>query len=206
MSNSNAQQLIQTARALSLFTIFYNVVEGCVAIFFGLEESSVALAGFGFDSFIEVFSALIVFWKVSGSIDHDTLEKREKYGLRGMGMLFLLLAAVTAGGSVYQLLSHSHPETTFPGVVISLLSLSFMFYLWKSKMRIGTELDDAVILGDAACTLACIKLSFVLLFGSFIYWVAPSLWWIDSVAALAISYFIAREGVGFFSDNCGHCH
>ena len=49
------------ALVLAFFTIFYNIGEGVVAIYYGWEEESISLLGFGSDSFTEVFSAIIVF-------------------------------------------------------------------------------------------------------------------------------------------------
>ncbi len=45
---------------LAAFTIVYNIAEGVVALWFGFEEESISLLGFGADSFVEVFSAIIV--------------------------------------------------------------------------------------------------------------------------------------------------
>lgn len=178
------------AERLAIFTISYNMIEGLVSVLFGIREGSVALAGFGADSFIEVGSALVVLWRLRAGKD----ENREPRALRIIGLLFLLLALLTALGSGLQLWRRSPPDTTIPGVVISLASLSFMFWLWRAKLEAGKALGSATILGDAACSLACIKLSCVLLAGSLVYAFFPMLWWADSTAALVLSALIAHEG------------
>lgn len=188
------------AERLAIFTIFYNVIEGLVSVLFGIREGSVALAGFGADSFIEVGSAFVVLWRLRAGKD----ENREPRGLRIIGRLFLLLALLTALGSGLQLWRRSPPDTTIPGVVISLASLSFMFWLWRAKLEAGKSLGSATILGDAACSLACIKLSVVLLAGSLVYTIFPALWWVDSFAALVLSALIAHEGWEILS-GCGDC-
>ena len=87
-------------------------------------------------------------------------------------------------------------ETTLPGLVISAVSLSFMFYLWRAKLAVARVLDSCTVLKDADYALACIRLSGVLLAGSAVFAAAPGLWWADSAAALVLAAFIAREGAG----------
>ncbi|MEK6704770.1 MAG: cation transporter, partial [Bdellovibrionota bacterium] len=109
--------------------------------------------------------------------------------------LFILLSAGTTVASVIQLARGSHPETTLPGAIIATLSLSFMFFLWNAKVKVAEGLGSITMMKDAGCSLACIKLSVVLLAGSVAYWIVPSLWWVDSTAALCLAYLIAREGI-----------
>ena len=180
--------LVRRAVLLSWFTIAYNLVEGVVSISFGLSDDSVALAGFGADSLVEVASAFLVLWRFRDVISL----KREKRATLGIGILFLLLAILTGVASFIQLKSGSHPDTTIPGIVISALSLSFMYFLWSSKMKIGKALNSATVMKDADCSLACIKLSAVLFIGSLLYWMVPSLWWADSAAALLLAGLIGR--------------
>jgi divalent metal cation (Fe/Co/Zn/Cd) transporter len=131
----------------------------------------------------------------------------------GIGSLFLLLALGTAVGAVFQLSSHHHPDTTVPGLLVSTLSIGFMFWLWKAKQRAAKALDSRSLEGDAACSLACIQLSTVLFAGSLAFLLVPALWWADAGAALLLSAFIAREGVAGirgamkpdFTGGCG-CH
>lgn len=202
------------ARALAVFTIFYNLVEGLVSMGFGLADESVALFGFGADSFIEVGSALIVLWRLAGTSGCATTRlHRERKSTLGIGILFVLLALGTCVASTAQLLTRRHPETTLPGLAISLASLLFMFWLWRAKRRAARVLDSRTLEGDAACSLACIQLSLVLFVGSLVFQLVPRLWWIDSVAAMVLSSLIAKEGISGiraarnpeFSGGCG-CH
>lgn len=202
------------ARALAVFTIFYNLVEGLVSMGFGLADESVALFGFGADSFIEVGSALIVLWRLAGISGCATTRlHRERKSTLGIGILFVLLALGTCVASTAQLLTRRHPETTLPGLAISLASLLFMFWLWRAKRRAARVLDSRTLEGDAACSLACIQLSLVLFVGSLVFQLVPRLWWIDSVAAMVLSSLIAKEGISGiraarnpeFSGGCG-CH
>lgn len=201
--------LRKRALALAAFTLAYNLVEGAAGVGFGLHDGSVALAGFGADSFIEVASALLVLWRLRGWED----QARERQAAMGIGVLFLLLGLGITAGSVLQLRAGSHPPTTWPGLVIALLSLSFMGWLWRSKLKVGRELESPVLLADAACSRVCLQLSAVLFLGSLVFLVAPALWWVDGAAALGLALLIAKEGLDMlrearkpdFAGGCG-CH
>ena len=57
MTNSE-QKLYNKAYYLSLFTIFYNILEGIISMVLGYEDETLSLFGFGADSFIEVMSGI----------------------------------------------------------------------------------------------------------------------------------------------------
>lgn len=189
--------LIRRVIALSWFTICYNVIEGVVSMGFGFSEHSVALFGFGADSFIEVASATLVLWRFRGESGLGNLleTNRERSATLGIGILFLLLALGAVMGGAFQLFERSHPKTTLPGLVISALSLSFMFFLWHAKRSVGQSLNSSTVINDAACSFACIQLSVVLFLGSLLFMMMPDLWWADSVAAIILAGFIAKEGL-----------
>jgi len=206
----NPTQWRRRALWLSGLTIAYNLAEGLVSMAFGWADDSIALFGFGADSFIEVASALLVLWKL---LDHGNLE-RERKATRGIGWLFFCLALGIAGGALLQITAQRHPPTTFPGLVISALSLSFMAFLWRAKLQAAKALDSATLAADAACSLACIQLSVVLFTGSLLFLLAPALWWVDAAAALGLALLIGYEGVGMiraagserFTGGCGCGH
>ena len=206
----NQDQWRRRALWLSALTIAYNLVEGVISMAFGWADDSIALFGFGADSFIEVASALLVLWKL---LDHGNLARERKATL-GIGWLFLALATGMAGGALLQLVARHHPPTTVPGVVISALSLACMVFLWRAKRQAAQALDSATLEADAACSLACIQLSAVLFAGSLLFLLLPGLWWVDAAAALGLALLIGREGLGMvraarsaaFTGGCGCGH
>ena len=109
--------------------------------------------------------------------------------------MFVALAVVTIAGAVWRLWIRGVPDTTLPGLVISALSLSFMFYLWRAKLSAGRALGSNAVISDAQCSLACIKLSALVLAGSLLFLLAPGLWWVDAVAAIGLAALIGKEGV-----------
>lgn len=200
------------ALGLAWFTVAFNIVEGGVSVAFGLADDSVALWGFGFDSFVEVASALVVLWRLRDAFGPAALQ-RERRATLVIGALFLVLAAGVLAGSALQFLGRHRPDSGLPGVVVSLLSLAVMFWLWRAKLAAARALDSAALRGDAACSLACIQLSGVLLAGSLAAALAPALWMADSLAAALLALLIAREGIAMvraarkpeFHGGCG-CH
>jgi hypothetical protein len=203
------------ARWLAYFTLAYNLLEGLVSMGFGWADGSLSLFGFGADSFIEVGSGLLVLWRLGaeGACASSVRLHRERRAAQGIGALLVALAAGTAVGAVLQLKAGRHPETTVPGLAVSLLSLLAMAWLWRAKVHAARALDSGTVRADAACSLACIQLSGVLFVGSLVCAVAPALGWADAVAALLLSAAIAKEGLSTlraasradYQGGCG-CH
>lgn len=210
------QRWIRAALALSVATMLFNLLEGLVSIRFGWEDHSVALAGFGVDSLVEVASAALIYWRFrrDRGQEADAGSRKERLATRGIGGMLLALALGTAAGAVPPLLHHAPPGTTLPGLVISAVSLAVMFMLWRAKLRTASALDSPAMRSDAACSLACMRLSSVILLGSLLFWVSPRLWWCDAAAALLIASLIAKEGLEGvraslhpeFSGGCGCGH
>ncbi len=182
------------AWALAWFTVVYNLAEGAVSIAFGLSEGSVALWGFGADSLIEVASALAVMARLRHGFKAPATEA-ERRAVLAIGWLFVALALVIGLGAALQLAAGRHPPTTLPGLVISSLSLAFMLFLWRAKLRVAMALDSAALRSDAACSRACIQLSAVLFAGSLAFALSPRLWWVDGAAALLLGLLILKEGI-----------
>lgn len=189
------ENLYIRANYLALFTIIYNIVEGFIAVWMGATDETLALFGFGVDSFIEVISALGVWHmlrriKANGGEARDEFEQR---ALRITGFAFYVLSlglALTAAINIYQ--GHK-PETTLWGVIISLISISFMWYLIHQKTKVGTALSSPAILADAACSRACVYMSVVLMISSFGYELT-GIGSLDSIGAILISWLTFKEG------------
>ena len=203
-----------SSRALWLarLTIGWNLVEGALAMGFGVTEGSVALFGFGVDSWVEVGSAAVVYWKLTRPRGcAATQRQQERRAVRWISGLFVLLAAGTATGAAAQILTGTHPDSSLPALLISAVSLSIMGGLWQAKRAAAQALGSRTLEMDAACSLACIQLSGVLLLGAAVYTLVPALWWVDAAAAAVLAALIGREGwTGWgasgrddFSGGCG---
>ncbi len=194
----------QYALWLSLFTIFYNLAEGLVSVYFGAHDEALTLFGFGVDSFIEVISGLGILAMVLRirSKAGGSRSGFEQTALRITGSSFYLLGVGLAATAVYNLLTAHRPTTTLPGLIISLLSIAVMWALVQGKRRVGRALDSAPILADANCTLVCIYMSLVLLAASLVYRFT-GFGLVDSLGALGLIYFSVHEGREFFEKAAG---
>jgi len=180
---------------LAIFTIFYNIAEGLVSIGFGVSDESLALFGFGVDSFIEVMSGIGILVMVNRIRQNpDTLRTPfEVTALKVTGTAFYILAVGLGVSAVYNLITNHKPETTLPGLVISILSIAMMWLLVTGKRKVGRTLNSMPILADANCTMVCIYMSVVLLVSSFIYQLT-GFGFVDSLGALGLIYFSINEG------------
>jgi divalent metal cation (Fe/Co/Zn/Cd) transporter len=180
---------------LALFTIFYNLAEGLVSVFFGLSDETLTLFGFGVDSFIEVMSGIgILAMVIRIRQNPDTSRSQfERTALRVTGISFYLLAIGLAITSIYNLFTAHKPTTTLPGLIISLISIAVMWALVLGKRKVGRTLNSSPILADANCTMVCIYMSIVLLASSLIYQLT-GFGFVDSIGALGLIYFSYSEG------------
>lgn len=189
------QQLYRTASLLALVTIFYNMAEGVVSAWFGVEDESIALFGFGLDSFVEVISGIGI-WHMIRRLstgapgDQDSFEKR---ALKITGSAFYLLALSLVATAVVTVIQGHHPETTRWGIIIALVSIVSMQALVHYKTKVGTALNSDAILADAACTRTCLQLSVVLLAASVGY-ALTGIGYLDSLGSLGIALLSVREG------------
>jgi hypothetical protein len=189
------RQLYRTATLLALFTIGYNLLEGIVSVSMGAADETLALFGFGLDSFVEVVSGLGI-WHMLLRQQRGAGEQRDEFEKRALqitGGSFYLLAAglvVSAGMSIW---SSHRPLTTFWGIVVAAVSILSMWLLIHEKMKVGRALQSPAILADAACTRTCLQLSVALLAASIGYELT-GVGSLDAIGSLAIAVLSLREG------------
>jgi len=189
---------------LALFTIFYNLAEGLISVFFGISDETLTLFGFGVDSFIEVMSGIGILAMVMRIRQNPETPRSqfEKTALRVTGTSFYLLAVGLGATAIYNLFTAHKPTTTLPGLIISIISIAVMWALVLGKRKVGRTLDSSPILADANCTMVCIYMSIVLLASSLIYQLTGS-GFIDSIGALGLIYFSYSEGKESFEKAAG---
>ena len=193
--NKEKTLLYKWANVLALITIFYNILEGLVSVYFGVADETLALFGFGLDSFVEVISGIGI-WHMINRIRKNAgtnSDNFERQALKITGTAFYMLSvglAITAMINVYQ--GHK-PETTFWGIVISLVSIFTMWSLIHYKVKIGTQLSSQAIIADANCTKVCVYMSVVLLLSSLVY-EFTGFAYADVIGAAGLIYFSVSEG------------
>src|SRR5512144_1727112 len=107
LTRSTANKYWNYALWLALFTIFYNLAEGLVSIFFGVSDEALTLFGFGVDSFIEVMSGIGILAMVLRIRQHPETPRSqfEKAALRITGMSFYLLVVGLALTAIYNIIT-----------------------------------------------------------------------------------------------------
>jgi divalent metal cation (Fe/Co/Zn/Cd) transporter len=186
---------LQIAFYLSLITIFYNLIEGLVSVYFGSVDDTLALFGFGVDSFVEVISGLGIFHMMI-RMKKNPIEQRddfERTALKITGFSFYILTVGLIVGSILNIVYQIQPQTTFWGIVISLISIITMYLLVKYKLQVGKALNSDAMIADANCTKTCLYLSFILLASSLSYEILK-IGYLDIAGSLGIAYFAYKEG------------
>ncbi|MDO9120876.1 MAG: cation transporter, partial [Anaerolineaceae bacterium] len=192
---SKDQKNMKIALWLSAFTILVNLVEGGFSTFFGAQDETLALFGFGIDSFVEVISAVGITMMLVRTFRNpdSTRSSFEGLALKMTGVGFYLLTAGLVVTSILSLINQQRPETTLMGIIISLISLSVMIFLYRAKLKTGRELNSAAIIADANCTKTCIYMSVVLLVSSLTF-ALTGFGLLDVLGALGIAWFAFNEG------------
>lgn len=185
----------KVAFGLAIFTIIYNLFEGIVSTYFGCSDESLALFGFGLDSFVETVSGLgiahmIIRIAIQETGNYDSFEKT---ALKITGYSFYSLAIILLITGFYNIITNHAPTTTIWGIIISVISILIMWALAFGKVKTGNILHSDAILADAECTKVCIYMSVVLLISSAFYEVTGFIY-LDSLGAIGLAYYSFKEG------------
>lgn len=177
---------------LSLFTVGYNMAEGVASVLAGGAAGSVALVGFGLDSFVESLSGGIMIWRFRGPGGQQA-EARERRAVRGVGWTFFILGAWVLFDAARKLWLRERPQASVAGMVITLLSLVVMPLLYAAKRRTAQRLGSRSLAADARQTLACMGMSAGVLLGLVLN-AAAGVWQADGVVGIIIALLLFREG------------
>ena len=174
---------------LEYATLGWNVVGAVVVLAAAATAHSVALAGFGLDSLIEIMASLVVVWQLKEM--HDV--ERQRRALRVIGVAFLLLAGYITVQSIYVLATEAHPRHSTVGIVWLALTAAAMFALAAGKSNTGRRLGNRALQTEARVTVIDGLLATAVLLGLILN-AALGLWWADPAAAFVIVYYGVREG------------
>lgn len=188
--------LLARGLRLEYLTVGWNVVEGVIAIGAGIAAGSIALIGFGVDSFVESISGSVLIWRLRaetvGGADEERIEQVEQRASRLVAVSFVLLAAYVAFEAVRTVVAQDRPDASPVGIVLTTVSLAVMLWLARAKRDTGEALGSRALIADSHQTFACWYLSATTLAGLALN-AAFGLWWADPVAALVIAVFLVRE-------------
>ncbi|WP_218025988.1 cation transporter [Nocardia miyunensis] len=184
--------LLRRGFLLEYATLAWNVVGIVVIAIAAAAARSVALAGFGLDSLIEIGASAVVIWELSG-----TGESRQRFALRSIGVGFAALAVYLLVQSTVVLATGFHPEHSPLGIAWTAVTAVVMFGLATGKARTGAALGNPVLATEGKVTLIDGLLAVAVLIGLALNAVA-GWWWADPVAGYVLVFYAAREVKGVF--------
>lgn len=189
------------ARLLSWLSLAWMGTEGVLGIATGVIAGSIALTGFGINSFVEGFASLVIVWRFTGSRLHS--EKAEARAHRIVAIQFFILAPYVAYEAISKLWHGDQPDTSWLGIALVTTSAIGMPLLGHAKRRLAHKLGSGATHGEGTQNILCGYLAVAVLAGllgnTLLGW-----WWLDPIAALAIAGLAAREGLeSWRGESCG---
>jgi divalent metal cation (Fe/Co/Zn/Cd) transporter len=188
--------LLRRGFALEYLTLAWNVAGLVVLAIAAISARSVALAGFGLDSLIEIGASTVVIWELSG-----TGEQRQRRGLRLIGSAFAALAIYLLAQSTVVLATGYHPRHSALGIIWTALTAAAMFTLAAGKARTGRALENPVLQTEGRVTMIDGILAVAVVLGLTLN-AALGWWWADPAAGYVLVCYAAREVREIFS--AGH--
>jgi len=187
--------LHRKALSLSYFTVGYNIIEGIVSILAGLLAGSIALIGFGLDSFVESLSGSVMIWRFRKheQMSEEEEERIEAKAVRLIAYTFFILGTYVLYESVKKLYLQEMPDPSLFGIIIAIVSIIVMPVLFYMKYRTGKTINSRSLVADSKQTLVCCILSVALLIGlglNYLY----GFWQADPIVGLVTVVFLVREG------------
>jgi divalent metal cation (Fe/Co/Zn/Cd) transporter len=189
------RQVLAQARLAQSLTAAWMLIEGVAAVAAGLLAHSVALTAFGLDSFIELFSAVVVLRRV---LERSETEERgsrtagERRASRLVGWALHLLVAYIIVAAGAGLLLRLRPGPTAFGVGLTVVSIAIMAVLWRWRLALADRLGSPALRGDAACSVVCLYMGVATMAGlalnGLLGW-----WWADTAAGLVLIWWIRGE-------------
>jgi divalent metal cation (Fe/Co/Zn/Cd) transporter len=197
---SERARLVRRAKFLARLGIAWHGLEAAVAIGAGVVAGSIALVGFGADSLIESVAGFVLLWRFAAS--RATSEEAEHRAQKLIGMSFFVLAAYVGVEAVRNLLATAHPDVSYVGIGLAIVTLATMPPLAVAKGRLGDRLGSSATKSEGRQNMLCAYLSAALLVGLSANAILGA-WWADPVTALLIAAVAVREGVeAWRGDSC----
>ena len=196
-------RFVRRARLLAWVGLGWHLVEAAVAIAAGLAAGSVALIGFGADSLIEASAGIVILWLVGAGRSADPAAERDAQKL--VAASFVCLAAYVFAEALRDLIGGHHPDGSWVGIGLSVVTLASMPPLAAAKRRVAEQLHSSAMASESRQTMLCAYLSAGLLAGLLAN-AALGWWWADPLVAVGIGAVALREARDAWSgESCGCC-
>ena len=187
--------LLRRGFALEYATLGWNVAGIVVLAIAAISARSVAVAGFGLDSLIEIGASTVVIWGLSA-----TSQQRERHALRLIGYAFAALAIYLLLQSTLVLAAGYHPRHSALGITWTAVTAAAMFALAAGKARTGRALGNPVLRTEGRVTLIDGILAVAVLLGLVLN-AALGWWWADPAAGYVLVYYACREVREIFAND-----
>lgn len=207
----NRKRDIRAALGLTYLSLVWMTIEAAASLWLGWKSCSLLLEGFGFDSILELISAGVLLWRLTiearNAAPPEIVESIERRASKIVGYTLYALAAYVIASSAYGLFWRPRVTDTHEsvwGILIGVVAKIGMPALAAAKLKVAARLESRALRADAMEAITCGYLSVVLMIGL----AATRLfgfWWLDSVAALALVPFLAREAKEAVTGECC-CH
>lgn len=185
----NSHPLFKKALFFEYLTIAWNVFEGLSCIVVGIISGSIALFAYGLESSVEIFASAVVVWQLQ-----EKGKKKEKLALELIGIAYLIVSAFIFIDASKNLIEQHHPDRSFTGIVLMIVTVCAMGSLGISKQRVGKKMESQTVLADAKFTLIDTYLAATVLIGLALNTLF-GFWWADYAMALFLSGVAFREGL-----------
>lgn len=189
----NRSRLLARGRHLEFVTLGWNVIGVVVLASSAIAARSVALAGFGLDSLIEIVASTVVLWELA-----DVAEQRRRRAMKLIGMAFTALAVYLALQSTVVLALGFHPRHSVVGIIWTGVTALAMFVLAAGKAQTGDALGNPVLRTEGRVTFIDGVLASAVLVGLVLNATA-GFWWADPAAGYVLVYYGAREAYAAFA-------
>jgi len=195
MVNSNTDYIKKSLQT-EYFSTAWMAFEFVIALYSGIQAGSILLIAFGLDSFLEIISGSTLIWRLKKEFNGapaTEIAKAEKRSSLMVGSVLLLLSVYVVGVSLFNLFNHQASDSSISGMAIAIASVILMPLLTLRKRDLGKAIHSDALVEDGMCNITCAYMAGTVLVGA-ILTAFFNLWWVDSVAALVLVYFIASEG------------
>jgi len=189
--DAQREELVRRAKLLAWLGVGWHGLEAAIAILAGLAAGSIALIGFGADSLIEAAAGFTVLWLFAASRADSEHDERRAQQL--IALSFYALATYVAVESARTLVAGTHPDVSWVGIGLSVITLVTMPPLAIAKARIGERLGSSATKSESRQTMVCAMLSAALLLGLSLN-AALGWWWADPITALIVAGVAINEG------------
>jgi len=199
LGDSNQEFWIRSARRVSYASIAFTLVGGVTGIILSFLTDSVSLLGYGLESFVDVWSSVLVLWRfwstdANSSHKQTIFNQREQRASFGIAVTFILIGLFVAVQAIIHIANREREENAEALLAISTISAVFLAALAAIKFRISRELNSPSLYKDGMSSVAVSLLSFGILLSTVVYDLEPDVWWLDYAVALLISVFLIVYG------------